>query len=87
MIYTEDRFRIKPNYPTYPPYHIGDYLEDYFYNKFPRTQKALDSAKTLANKHGAKFCLLGRLIPSVRTFISLVSGVFKIRFLDYIIFS
>jgi len=36
MIYTEDRFRIKPSYPTYPPYHIGDYLEDYFYNKFSK---------------------------------------------------
>lgn len=34
MIYTEDQFRPTPQYPVYPPYHQGDYLEDYFYNKF-----------------------------------------------------
>lgn len=34
MIYTEDQFRPAPQYPVYPPYHQGDYLEDYFYNKF-----------------------------------------------------
>lgn len=34
MIFTLDNLRPKPNYPTYPPYHNGDYIEDYFYNKF-----------------------------------------------------
>lgn len=34
MIYTEDKFRPLPQYPTYPPYHKGEYLEDYFYKKF-----------------------------------------------------
>jgi hypothetical protein len=34
MIYSETKFRPKPTYPTYPPYHVGDYLEDYFYKKF-----------------------------------------------------
>lgn len=34
MIYTEDKFRPSPQYPTYPPYHKGDYLEDYFYKRF-----------------------------------------------------
>jgi len=34
MIYSKENFRIKPGYPTYPPYHVGDYLEDYFYNNF-----------------------------------------------------
>lgn len=27
-------YRPLPTYPTYPPYHSGDYLEDYFYNQF-----------------------------------------------------
>jgi len=27
-------YRLVPTYPTYPPYHSGDYLEDYFYNQF-----------------------------------------------------
>ena len=36
MIYTEKHFRPIPEYPVYPPYHIGDYLEDFFYNKFEK---------------------------------------------------
>lgn len=27
-----DDYRPKPSYPKYPPYHQGEYLEDYFYN-------------------------------------------------------
>lgn len=36
MIYSEDRFRPKPTYPVYPPYHTGEYIEDYFYSNFVR---------------------------------------------------
>ena len=31
-IQTPEQFRPNPNYPTYPPYHQGLYLEDYFIN-------------------------------------------------------
>jgi len=31
-------FNPKPNYPTYPPYHIGLYLEDYFINFLEKQQ-------------------------------------------------
>lgn len=34
MIYSEDRFRPKPSYPVYPPYHVGQYLEDYCFARF-----------------------------------------------------
>jgi hypothetical protein len=34
MIYTQLNLTPNPTYPTYPPYHTGDYLEDYFRNKF-----------------------------------------------------
>ena len=27
-------FRPEPNYPIYPPYHTGLYLEDYFYKEY-----------------------------------------------------
>lgn len=30
MVNTPDIFKPFPNYPTYPPYHTGLYLEDYF---------------------------------------------------------
>ena len=34
MIHTRNDFRPVPTYPVYPPYHIGDYIEDFFYKKF-----------------------------------------------------
>jgi hypothetical protein len=34
MIYTGSDLRPNPQYPTYPPYHQGEYLEDYFYSQF-----------------------------------------------------
>lgn len=34
MIHTREDFRPHPRYPTYPPYHTGDYIEDYFYKRF-----------------------------------------------------
>jgi len=34
MIFTRDDLRPVPSYPTYPPYHVGPYLEDYFINRF-----------------------------------------------------
>jgi hypothetical protein len=33
MIYTESKFTPEPTYPPYPPYHKGDYLEDFFIKK------------------------------------------------------
>ena len=29
-----ERFRPAPKYPVYPPYHQGDYLEEFFYKKY-----------------------------------------------------
>lgn len=34
MIHSKESLRPTPTYPTYPPYHTGYYLEDYFYNRF-----------------------------------------------------
>lgn len=42
MIYSEDKFRPKPSYPTYPPYHKGEYLEDHFYTKFTKHNPSID---------------------------------------------
>lgn len=66
---------------------FGDSIYNFFYNKFPSTQKSLKKAKDVAEKYGAKMCLIGRMIPTVRTFISLMAGIFKINFKDYIIYS
>lgn len=45
QIYLNDKFyqfRPIPKYPTYPPYHEGYYLEDYFYNWFISQNLELD---------------------------------------------
>lgn len=41
MIHTESNLTPNPTYPTYPPYHSGDYLEDYFRNRFIRESPVL----------------------------------------------
>lgn len=34
--------RVPANYPIYPPYHEGDYLEEYFYNFYIQNKKEFD---------------------------------------------
>ncbi|MBM6839352.1 VTT domain-containing protein, partial [Clostridium saudiense] len=46
---------------------FGDVIYNFFFNKFPSTQKSLSKAKDIAEKYGAKMCLIGRMIPTVRT--------------------
>ena len=66
---------------------FGDIIYSFFYNKFPKSQKPLNKVKEMAEKYGAKMCLIGRMTPSVRTLVSLISGIFKVKFKDYIIYS
>ena len=42
MIYTSTNFTPEPQYETYPKYHIGDYLEDYFRNRFIKESPLTD---------------------------------------------
>lgn len=34
MIFSHENLRPLPEYPVYPPYHVGEYMEDYFYKRF-----------------------------------------------------
>ena len=31
--------RVPADYPTYPPYHEGDYMEEYFYRYYLKNKK------------------------------------------------
>ena len=42
MIFDFKKLRPSPKYPTYPAYHAGDYLEDYFYNFYIRNKQKFD---------------------------------------------
>ena len=68
-------------------YKFGGALYDFFYQKFPSTQKSLDKATELSHRFGPLMCLIGRVVPTVRTFISLMSGIFKIPLTKYAIYS
>ncbi len=57
------------------------------YNKFPKTQKSLDKATRLSEKHGKKACLIGRLIPGVRGFITLIWGIFRVNPREFAVYS
>lgn len=66
---------------------LGDKLYHFLYKKIPITRKSLDKTKVILQKHGNKACLIGRLIPGIRTFISLVSGIFKVKFKVFLFYS
>lgn len=68
-------------------YKFGGAIYDFLYRKFPRLQKALDKSMSISNKYGAKACLIGRLIPSVRTCVSLIAGTFKVKITDFFLYS
>lgn len=68
-------------------YKFGGALYDFFYRKFPSTQKSLDKATELSQRFGPLMCFIGRIIPTVRTFISLMSGIFKIPFSKFVLYS
>lgn len=68
-------------------YKFGSKIYDYLYNKFPKLQKCFDKAMNMSNKYGTKICLFGRLIPSTRSWISLVAGIFKVKLRDFLLYS
>jgi len=43
MIYDFSILRPTPTYPTYPPYHEGKYLEDYFFDFYIRNKEKFDA--------------------------------------------
>ena len=68
-------------------YKFGSKIYDYLYNKFPKLQKCFDKAMNMSNKYGTKICLFGRLIPSIRSWISRVAGIFKVKLRDFLLYS
>lgn len=79
---------------TLPFYFIGRWGEKYVFKFLDKYGKYLfidrgdvDWAFGLFEKHGNKIVLAGRLIPIVRTLISLPAGVAKMRFVIFSIYT
>lgn len=66
---------------------IGPKIYHKLYDKFKGIRKSLDKAHVLIDKYGNKACCIGRVIPGVRTVISLLAGTFEISFLKFILYS
>lgn len=66
---------------------IGPKIYDKIYNKFKGMRKSLDKANELALKYGTKACCVGRIIPGVRTVISLIAGTFQVKFIPFVGYS
>ncbi|MGL4736028.1 MAG: DedA family protein [Cellulosilyticaceae bacterium] len=66
---------------------VGPKIYNKIYKQFKGMRKSLDLANQLAHKHGNKACCIGRVIPGARTVISLMAGTFKVRFVDFVIYS
>lgn len=66
---------------------LGGVIYDKIYDKFPIMRKSLDKSMSVTQKYGPKACFIGRLFPGARTFVSLVAGIFKVTFRDFIIYS
>lgn len=66
---------------------IGPKVYDWVYERFKRLRKSLDKGKELMERYGKSACLIGRVIPGVRTVTSLVAGTFKVKFSSFLIYS
>lgn len=72
-------------------YCLGYYGGRPFFEKYGKyffvTKKELNTADFWFNKHGLKAVFWGRLLPVVRTFISLPAGITKMDFKKFILYS
>ncbi|MHC1748293.1 MAG: DedA family protein [Cellulosilyticaceae bacterium] len=66
---------------------VGPKIYDKLYEKFKRLRKSLDKATALMKKYGNGACCIGRLIPGARAVISLMGGIFKIKFIYFLGYS
>lgn len=68
-------------------YHLGNPIIEWFNKKFPKTEKYVSKIIDISEEYGNRAIFLCRLIPMVRILISLVSGVLKSKFSQFVIYS
>lgn len=65
----------------------GKVLIDWTTKKIPNSEQSINHAYSFFEKHKKLSVLIGRIVPFVRTTISLVAGVFKMKPLQFTLFS
>ncbi|MHC1748896.1 MAG: DedA family protein [Cellulosilyticaceae bacterium] len=68
-------------------YYVGKPMLEKTYNKYPRTQPAIDKSTVYVEKYGNRGIVISRLIPVARTLISLVAGAMQIRISSFTLYS
>ena len=68
-------------------YSFGSPILECFNNKSVKTRKYTEKIFEYSNKYGNKTVFICRLIPVVRTLISLVSGALRVEFAGFLLYS
>ena len=72
-------------------YYIGYYggvaLINWVKKKFPSTELYFDKLAVWFSKYGKQSILIARVLPVIRTYVSLIAGAEKIKFIPFTIYS
>lgn len=68
-------------------YYVGNAIIRWIRKKFPRSGKYIDKIIYYSEKYGNKGVFICRLLPGVRTIVSLVSGVLREEVIDFVLYS
>ena len=72
-------------------YYIGYYggvaLINWVKKKFPSTSTYFDKLTVWFSKYGKQSILIARVLPVIRTYVSLIAGAEKIKFIPFTIYS
>ena len=71
----------------YVGYYVGNPLLEWIRRKFPKTKKSIDKAFGFSKRFGSKGVFICRLLPVVRTIVSLISGTVKEDIVEFTIYS
>lgn len=68
-------------------YKGGDFFLKKYFHKFPKQQTVIESKMNYLRQKGAMGIFISKLIPMVRTLISIPAGVIKMNFITYTVSS
>lgn len=68
-------------------YYVGNAIIRWIRKKFPKSGKYIDKIIYYSEKYGNKGVFICRLLPGVRTIVSLVSGALREEVIDFVIYS
>ena len=71
----------------YIGYYGGNSLINWAKKKFPRTEVYFDKLAVWFEKHGKETILVARVLPVVRTYVSLIAGAERIKMLPFVVYS